>query len=95
MSTANISVKVHIEGIPGRDDFFLTLPLNSSIENLIESMEDLEEGTTLKHIRDPDSGEMRYFLVAVNGKMVRFPDAFREILRDGDEILFISPLVGG
>ncbi len=89
-----INVRVLIEGIPGRNAFSVTLPLNSNIGDLLDRMEHIESDL-LSRIKDPVSGEMQYFLVAVNGKMVCFPDAIRVMLKDGDEVLFVSPLVGG
>ena len=95
MTSLKISVRVHIEGIPGKSDFLLTLPDSSNVETLMDTLGKIEKGEPLKHIRDPGTGEMRYFLIAVNGRMIRFPEAFSKALENGDEILFISPLVGG
>lgn len=95
MTSPKISVRVHIEGIPGKSDFLLALPAGSDVETLMDTLGKIGEGEPLRHIKDPGTGEMRYFLVAVNGRMIRFPEAFSNVLADGDEILFISPLVGG
>lgn len=95
MACTDITVRVHIEGIPGRSDFDLLLPYGSDIEALMDSLGSIEGGTPLKHIKNSDTGEMRYFLVAINGRMIRFPEALSVNLENGDEILFISPLVGG
>jgi molybdopterin converting factor small subunit len=90
-----ISVRVYIEGIPGMNEFSVFLDTTGNVADVIEKMKNIDEGNPYKHVVEPSTGKLRYLLVAINGQMIRFPEAFEQPLNDGDELLFISPVAGG
>ncbi|MFP4482183.1 MAG: MoaD/ThiS family protein [Thermovirgaceae bacterium] len=90
-----ISVQVYIEGIPGLNEFSVFFDASGTVADVLEKMKHIDNGEPYKQVVEPSTGKPRYLIVAINGQMVRFPEAFERPLNDGDELLFISPVVGG
>ena len=96
MITVKVRTILTIRKIIGRGEIEVSLPGNTTLQELVASLVERYGDELASLLRGPQTGNaLPYIRYMVNGRDIAFLKGMETALQSGDEVLILPPVSGG